>query len=134
VAAMVIAGVAAHQEMRETLALYQAAYSPRAFFVILVLIYWFMGIATLHRGDVPWADVMVALGALTYPLYLLHQMIGYRLITLLSPAFTPYGALMVTIALMMFLAFAVQLVFERPVVPLVRRGLTWSFRRVGLEK
>jgi peptidoglycan/LPS O-acetylase OafA/YrhL len=130
VAAMVIAGIAAHQEMKETLALYNAAYSPRTFFVILVLIYWFMGIATLHRGDVPWAEVMVGLGALTYPLYLLHQMIGYLLITLLFPLLSSYGALIVTIAIMLSLAFTVQYVFERPVVPWVRRFITGVFARL----
>jgi peptidoglycan/LPS O-acetylase OafA/YrhL len=134
VAAILISGFASHQEMKETLALYNAPYSPRMFFVIFVLIYWVMGIAALHRADVRWAGAMVGLGALTYPLYLLHQMIGYQLITFLTPVVSSYGALFVTILLMLALAFVIQRGFERPVVPWVRRGLTSLFRRLGLEK
>ena len=134
VAAMLISGIAANQEMKETLALYNAPYSPRLFFVIFVLIYWFMALAALHRGDVPWAGAMVALGALTYPLYLLHQMIGYLLITLLYPVVSGYGAVIVTVLVILLLAFVVQFGFERPVVSAVRRGLSSLFRRLGLEK
>lgn len=134
VAAMLISGIAANQEMRETLALYDAPYSPRLLFIILVLIYWFMVLAALHRGDVPWAGAMVTMGALTYPLYLLHQMIGYLLITLLFPVVSGYGAVIATVLVMLLLAFVVQFVFERPVVPALRCWLSSLFRRLGLEK
>jgi peptidoglycan/LPS O-acetylase OafA/YrhL len=133
-AAMVLAGLAAHQEMLETLALYNAPFSPTMFTVILVLIYVAMIFATQYRDEVRLAGLMVAVGALTYPLYLLHQMIGYRLITVFVGVVPSGLALIVTAAVMMVLAFLVQRLFERPVVPAVRRGLENLFRKLGLEK
>ena len=55
------------------------------------------------RGLIPAAPLVMMLGGLTYPLYLLHQNIGYVLINALAPhaghALAPVAALLIVTAL-----------------------------------
>lgn len=63
------------------------------------------------------------LGALTYPLYLLHQNIGYIIFNLGYPHINAHVLLAGTICLMIVLAYAVHVVFEKPAMPKVRNGV-----------
>ncbi len=65
----------------------------------------------------------IVLGALTYPLYLVHQNIGYALINGLSPAFGRGVALVVTIAVVMGIAWLLHRFVERPFNGRLRRWL-----------
>ncbi len=133
-AAMVASFFACHQELEETLTLYGAHYSVSVFVVLMTGIFVVMTFAAFDHGRMRGAGAMVALGALTYPLYLLHQMIGYAAITRLIEPLGGATALVVVTALMLGLAAIINRVFERPVVPAVRRASTHAFIRLGLEK
>jgi peptidoglycan/LPS O-acetylase OafA/YrhL len=76
-----------------------------------------------------WRWLTVA-GALTYPLYLIHQEIGFEIITRLSRHLAPYPTVAVTLAVMLTAAYALHRFVERPLAPLLKRGLATSFAAV----
>lgn len=65
-------------------------------------------------------------GALTYPFYLLHQMIGYSLIHFMyvSKDFSAHFVLPVTLALTLLLAWVVHWLVERPLSGVLKRQLS----------
>jgi peptidoglycan/LPS O-acetylase OafA/YrhL len=71
---------------------------------------------------------LTTVGALTYPLYLLHQRIGYTVIRNVYVAFEPPAWLLLTTtaALMLALAWAVHRLVEKPLTAYLRRGLRTS--------
>ena len=84
-----------------------------------MLIVFALAVHVRHRlRPKPW---LFALGALTYPLYLLHQHIGYVALDRLAPALGKHAALGLTIAGVLLLAFVVERFAERP----ARRALRW---------
>ncbi|WP_405012948.1 acyltransferase family protein [Kitasatospora sp. NBC_01539] len=76
-----------------------------------------------------WKWLTVA-GALTYPLYLLHQVIGWQLITRISRHLDPYPTLATVTALMMLAAWLVHRLIERPLAPFLKRHMEAAFRQV----
>ena len=78
---------------------------------------------------VRWRRVASA-GALTYPLYLIHQEIGFEIITRLSRPLPPYATVAVTLAFMLLAAWLIHRFVERPLAPLIKRGMTSSFAAV----
>ena len=63
-------------------------------------------------------------GALTYPLYLLHQNIGFMLFNRLYPAINAHVLMWGMIALMLLMAYAVNRLVERPLAPLLKAAVT----------
>ncbi|WP_274629039.1 acyltransferase family protein [Arvimicrobium flavum] len=75
--------------------------------------------AIVLRDRVASTATVLALGSLTYPLYLLHQNIGYVAIGSLAPKLGAWTAALATLLVMLLLSWAVWRFVERP----VRRGL-----------
>jgi peptidoglycan/LPS O-acetylase OafA/YrhL len=67
---------------------------------------------------------LAALGALTYPLYLVHQAAGWVLIQALHPVLPKFVVLGVVIGLMLVLAHLVHRFVELPLGPRLRRAVT----------
>lgn len=68
----------------------------------------------------PWfAD----LGAITYPLYLIHAYLGFTILSLFDGVVGPYPLLGGTVAFVMALAFVIHHVVERPAAPRLKRLL-----------
>lgn len=65
----------------------------------------------------------LALGALTYPLYLMHQLIGYQWFNVMRDHVNHEFLLWGTIALMLGASWLVHRYVEQPMRPLLRRGL-----------
>lgn len=74
----------------------------------------------LHRVRWGWVTF---LGTLTYPLYLVHQSIGYRGIKAFSSALPPYVLLALLVTGMLTLAWLIHRFVERPLAPVLRRRL-----------
>lgn len=74
----------------------------------------------------------IVLGALTYPLYLVHQNIGYALINALAPALGRWPALAATIAGVLALAWLLHRCIERPCNGRLRRWLEPRLRFLDL--
>ncbi len=87
-----------------------------AFFVILVLV-------ALRRTGA-WGRSSAALaGALTYPLYLLHQNIGYMIFNAAYPALNPHILLWGTLLLVLGMAYAVNAFIEKRYAPKLKLAL-----------
>jgi peptidoglycan/LPS O-acetylase OafA/YrhL len=68
------------------------------------------------------------LGGLTYPLYLVHQYVGYVVIGATAPAWGPWVALIVAVATVLSLAYAIHFLVERRYNARFRR---WLEPRLG---
>lgn len=101
--------------------------APWAVMATVTLMFLVVVLATLAppaRWDWRW---MSFAGALTYPLYLVHENWGWVAIRALHEPLGQVPALIVTIALVLAAAAAIHLLVERPLAPrlreAVRRGL-----------
>ncbi|RJT28383.1 acyltransferase [Mesorhizobium waimense] len=81
----------------------------------------------LLRSHVQPSALTLALGGLTYPLYLLHQNIGYLAINAAGPLVGKWAAAFGCVALMLFVSWAIWRYVERPVQ---RMLMTWLGRAV----
>jgi peptidoglycan/LPS O-acetylase OafA/YrhL len=70
---------------------------------------------------------LTAAGALTYPLYLIHQEIGFEVITRLSRRLPPYPTVAVALVGMLAAAWLLHRLVERPLAPWLKRGFASSF-------
>lgn len=85
---------------------YVVAAAITVFFVVMLLVSLRLTGAFGHRR---WT----LLGALTYPLYLLHQNIGFMVFNVAYPAFNPHLLLWSTIAGALVAAYAVHVLIEK---------------------
>ena len=91
--------------------------------VVVTGIFAMMAAVALGRlSAIRWRWLTVA-GALTYPLYLLHQYIGWTLIAALRDHLPRYGTLAVVTATMLLAAWLLHRLVERPVARVLRRRL-----------
>ena len=76
--------------------------------------------AVLLRDRVASSTLTLALGGLTYPLYLLHQNIGYLAINAVAPVVGKWVAAFGCVALMLQVSWAIWHHFERPTQRMVK--------------
>lgn len=81
--------------------------------------------AILLRSYVVPSALTLALGGLTYPLYLLHQKVGYIAINAAAPWIGKWAAALGCVALMVLISWAIWKYFERPAQ---RRIKSWLSR------
>ena len=82
-----------------------------------------VALASLTRlREVRWHWLTV-LGALTYPLYLVHEFWGRYVIHLLTPALPKYAVLVIAFAVTVTLAWAIHRLVERPFAGRLRRNV-----------
>jgi peptidoglycan/LPS O-acetylase OafA/YrhL len=98
-----------------------------AFFVLLTLI-------ALGKLDAIRGQWLITAGALTYPLYLLHQQVGETLIRLLDGRIPAWFVLVIALATMLALAWLVQRFAERPMANRIRTALHTGLDRVQADR
>jgi peptidoglycan/LPS O-acetylase OafA/YrhL len=113
--------------------LYPSNFSLMVFIFVMIGVFAIIFFATLYRGNMPFGRGMEILGGMTYPLYLLHQMIGYTMIDALFAFVSPIIAIFITTLLMLVLAIVIYYWFDRFAVPFVRTRTQQLFRRCGLR-
>ncbi|MER7173361.1 acyltransferase family protein [Streptomyces mesophilus] len=86
-----------------------------AFYVLMAAV----ALGYLDRVDWRW---LTTGGAISYPLYLIHQAIGVHLIHLWREHFPPWTLLLTTVALMVAVAWLIHRYVERPGGALLRRA------------
>ncbi|MFC0530193.1 acyltransferase family protein [Phytohabitans kaempferiae] len=101
--------------------------------VILVLMFVFflimLGVALGWFRWVRWRG-LVTIGALTYPLYLLHNQIGLTAIRKLHESVPPWLLLTSVVAAVLLLSYATYRLVEGPLAKVLRRGLLESFAKI----
>lgn len=111
-------GLATHESLHELAQMAEhytdARFEPAWVIGGVVLIHLLMlGVATRRLGWLasPWCQ---ALGTLTYPLYLLHQNIGYIVLSRLQGLLNPHLLFWTSFTIMLAAAFGVHRLIERP--------------------
>ncbi|WP_042375943.1 acyltransferase family protein [Streptacidiphilus melanogenes] len=98
--------------------------------VVITLSFVLVGaIAMGAMNGVRWRWLTVA-GSLTYPLYLVHQEIGFEIINRLSTYLPPYATVAASLSVMLVTAWLLHRLVERPLGPLLKRGMAHSFDQV----
>lgn len=100
--------------------------------VIAMITGFFLVMIAISLGKLSWirAPWLVTAGALTYPLYLIHQLIGLTVIAALRdvvPAWALFGGLILALLLA---AWLIHRIVEKPVARWLKRQLTSSLRQV----
>ncbi len=98
--------------------------------LLVTLSYLVMAVVALGWvSRIQWRWLTVA-GALTYPLYLLHETIGWTAIRLLRPGAQPWAVVAEVTAGMLVLAWLVHRLVERQAAPLLRRGIASAIEQL----
>jgi peptidoglycan/LPS O-acetylase OafA/YrhL len=75
-----------------------------------------------------WSGIVLALGGMTYPMYLLHQHVGYMLLNRFAAEISPGLLVMLAMLTVLTASFLVWRIFERPaqrwLKAVLRRGLS----------
>jgi peptidoglycan/LPS O-acetylase OafA/YrhL len=93
---------------------YQVEYSAVVVASLLAIMFAVMLLIASKKTGVIARRNWVAVGALTYPLYLLHQNVGYIMLTASHGRVDPYIALIGIVAFMLIAAWMVHRFVERP--------------------
>jgi peptidoglycan/LPS O-acetylase OafA/YrhL len=97
--------------------------------IVIVFLFAIMALVALHKLSVGWQWLTVA-GTLTYPLYLLHQHIGWILIDTLQHAVPAPVVVVAVVTLMLIAAWLVHRLIERPVAARMKRLLIPAISRL----
>ena len=105
-------------------------YAPWPLAVVLTSFFVIMGLVATHRLDrIRWRWLPVA-GALTYPLYLIHQDIGFTTIAYLRDKVPSIALVVLVYVAMLGLAWGIHRAVERPVAPILKRRLSEAVSNV----
>jgi peptidoglycan/LPS O-acetylase OafA/YrhL len=108
--------------------------SMRALTVLLLGCIGVLVLVTLTpvaRLDRRW---LTTAGALTYPLYLVHEYPGWALIRELAPVLPAYVVLAVVTAAALAVAWGLHVLVERPLGPRLRRAVERDLTRLGADR
>jgi len=110
-----------------------APVNPLTMYAGITVIYLVMSLVAV--GALRWMSWrrLTTLGLLTYPLYLLHEWVGWVMIDKLRLDFTPWQTLAITSASMILLAWLVAHFIETPLSRRVRAGLNHSLHQMRSE-
>lgn len=119
---------------------YGASVPTAHLLVVNVLIHGIVIAAIRFAGIMRATPLTLALGGLTYPLYLLHQYVGYVAIDALSPVLGRWAAAFIVIAGLVLVSWAIWRFAERPLqrrfrtilAPLVEKATRAVRLRLGL--
>lgn len=98
-----------------------------SFGIILVVTLGFLAVAAIALGWLHWANWrwLTVAGALTYPFYLVHEHLGWVVIKVLHRGLhlPSYGTFLLTVSVMLLLAWLMNRYVEKPLTPRMRAAL-----------
>jgi peptidoglycan/LPS O-acetylase OafA/YrhL len=96
--------------------------NPTAALVGNTLLFLLFARMVLHDHRLPGKPWMVTLFKMTYPLFLIHQNMGYVILSKLGGVMPKYLSLLFVVATMLFAAYVLATQIEKRVSPVVKRG------------
>ncbi len=102
---------------------YRAEFLPYISCSLLTVFFVLMFLVSIRRSEVINSSRWVQIGALTYPLYLIHQDIGYIIFNNLGEYFNRFFLFGVTTVFMIVAAYAINRKMEVPVARFLRARL-----------
>lgn len=106
---------------------YRADFDPYVIAITVSVFFAIMFLVGLKRTGLLGKRGWVTIGALTYPLYLIHQYAGYMIFNLAYPSVNRHLLLWGTVVLMLLLAYAVNRMVEQKYSRDFKRGLESVF-------
>jgi peptidoglycan/LPS O-acetylase OafA/YrhL len=100
---------------------------PTGVVICVLLSYLAMAAVALKAVRLPRAKLLYALGALTYPLYLVHNVVGKEISLCLEPMLGNWGRLLVTGAV----AYGTAFVYARWIEPVARSSVSKGLERLS---
>ncbi|AZS73764.1 acyltransferase [Streptomyces lydicus] len=95
--------------------------------IIAVVTLGFALVAAVALGKLRWANWrwLTVAGALTYPFYLVHEHLGWVVVRALhrGVGLPSYATLLLTVGLMLLLAWVLHRFIERPLTPVLKRSI-----------
>jgi peptidoglycan/LPS O-acetylase OafA/YrhL len=95
--------------------------------VVAVLVVWalyfVMFLVATKRLTLQSTPIVLGIGGMTYPLYLIHNRTGKEMIDLLSLSASPLAAIAVVTAIVVFISYIIHRYFERGVADRLKRLL-----------
>ena len=104
------------KELKGIEAYYKTSFSEYILIMVMVMslaLFLMMSLRKIHFRTTP---LIRSLGAITYPLYLIHQNIGYSLLNLLSNHLNPYINLLVVTASLVLFSYVLAEFYEKPIM------------------
>jgi len=102
---------------------YGTEFSPLIISGIVSILYILMFLVSIKKTEVLNKRVMLSFGMLTYPLYLIHQNVGYMLFNHFGNDNNKFALLGITTFLMLFLAYIFSKYFEKNIALKLKRIL-----------
>lgn len=97
--------------------------------IIVWLFYCFMYLLSIGKMNLQQKRIYITIGALTYPLYLIHNMAGKAIIDEVSKFLPESIVVIIVIALMILVSWLINLVVERPISTPLKNYLLSLFNR-----
>jgi len=109
--------------------IYLTIFSPFIVCSIITLFFITFYLISTNKTETIGTLKWTAIGALTYPLYLLHQMIGFMIFNVAYPSINPHILLWGTICLMIIASYFIHKNIETRIASLLKRALSLSSAR-----
>ncbi len=112
---------------------YQTEFSPMVVGGLIISFYVFFLLISLKKTklfNVPW---MLKFGALTYPLYLIHQNIGYVVLHKLGDQVNPYALLITLLVVMIVLSYVINEFAEQKLNRFVKAKVEQLFEMLNIR-
>jgi len=113
---------------------YQAHFDPVVVAASVSVFFVVMFLVAIKRTGFIARRNWITLGALTYPLYLIHQYIGYMIINMAYPTMSRHWALWGTVALILFLAYLINRYVEQRYSRALKRALESVLAAIWKER
>ncbi|WP_169311972.1 acyltransferase family protein [Pseudopedobacter saltans] len=106
---------------------YNTSFSPYIICAAITAFYLLMFLVTTGRLQAINSPKMLQLGLLTYPLYLVHQNIGYIIFNNFGMYINKYFLLLFTVTLMLMLSYFISKYIEPPIAAFLKNVLEKRF-------
>jgi len=110
-------------ETGELTVYYHAAFNKFIPLLWLVLFYLFFTLISFHKTSWIRSPLLVKVGILTYPLYLIHQNIGFIGFNRFGDSINKYALLFILIAVMLVASWLIHTQVEKKLGPVLKRFL-----------
>ena len=108
---------------------FSTEFNSQVFIVIITLFYTIFFLISIKKTEKFKHKLFLKLGALTYPLYLIHENIGYIILNTFNHYINKYLLLIMLVSLMIFIAYMINIYFENRYLSKIKRGLESFFRK-----
>lgn len=119
------------ERTHEQAAYFQGALSWQVVAGIITLFFAIFLLITFRKYNLSRYSWFAWFGVLTYPLYLVHQNIGYLLFHRLGGAINKYVLLSSTVLLMLILSYGIHVLIEKPLSKIISTKLATFFDVTG---